>query len=255
LEHIDADLNVNLTDLGVASDSPLAVALKSIVVARAHAPATAATASNGATSQHAESVSDMKSKLFHMEAAGFTDGAFCKKRGGGHGGGHGIGSQPYEIVAVTEAGMEISKWADGARAIESEWVDAQDALSKWVVAKGVQELVKVTAPMLPTNKMAVEGSKAAAMLGMLNKAKKYTASNHAGLDLLNRPTAVMTKRKFDAMELKIVELTLTRRAQHRRGQSGWSPTVHANSRDVLRMCTGRMPTQISEQSCCDGYGI
>lgn len=248
MEHIDADLNVNLTDLGVASDSPLAVALKSIVVARARAPAAAASASSGATSQHAESVSDMKSKLFHMEAAGFTDGAFCKKRGEG-------GGQPYEIVAVTEAGMEISKWADGARAIKSEWVDAQDALSKWVVAKGVQALVKVTAPMLPTNKMAVEGSKAAAMLGMLNKAKKYTASNHAGLDLLSRPTAVMTKRKFDAMELKIVELTLTRRAQHRRGQSGWSPTVHATSRGVLRMCTGRMPTQISEQSCCDGYGI
>ena len=222
MKHIDANLNVNLADLGVAIDSPLAVALKANVAARA-APAASAPASSGATTQHAESVSDMKSKLFHMEAAGFKDGAFCKKRGGGG------GSQHYEIVAVTEAGMEISKWADGARAIESEWVDANDALVKWAVEKKVQELVKVTAPMLPTNKMNVEGSKAAAMMGLLSKAKKYTASNHAGLDILSRPTAVITKRKFDAEELKIDELTLTRRTEHRRGQSGSSPIVHATS--------------------------
>ena len=160
------DPNVNLADLGVASDSPLAVALKANLGARAPAPAASAAASSGATSQHAESVSDMKSKLFHMEKAGFKDGAFCKKRGGGG------GSQHYEIIAVTEAGMEISKWADGARAAESEWVDAPDALTKWVVEKKVQERVSVTAPMLPTNKMNVEGSKAAAMMGLLNKAKK-----------------------------------------------------------------------------------
>ena len=65
------------------------------------------------------------------------------------------------------------------------------------------------------------------MMGLLNKAKKYVASNHAGLDILSRPTAVVTKRKFEADELKIAELTLTPRVQHRRGLSGSSPTVHA----------------------------
>ena len=99
MKSVDGNLDANLTEFGVASDSPLAIALKSNVEAREPA----ARAISGPTTQHAESVSDMKSKLFHMEAAGFKDGAFCKKKGADD-------SHHYEIVAITAAGMEISKW-------------------------------------------------------------------------------------------------------------------------------------------------
>ena len=219
LKSVDGKLDANLTEFGVASNSPLAVALKSNA---AHAREPAA-ASQPRAPAAAESVSDMKSKLFQLDQAGFKDGAFCK-----HGG------QVYQVVAVTEAGMEVSKWKDGARAVDSEWVDAKVALDKYVAEKkGVQEISKVTVAMLPTNTLAADASKAAAMLGLLSKAKKYGAANHASLDLLCRPTAVVTKRKFDAMELKIVELTLSRRLQYRRGQSGSSPTAHATSSNIF----------------------
>ena len=235
MKSVDGKLDANLTEFGVASNSPLAIALKSNA---AHAREPAAHASQPCAPAAAESVLDMKSKLFQLDKAGFKDGAFCK-----HGG------QVYQVVAVTEAGMEVSKWKDGARAVDSEWVDAKAALDKYVVQKtGVQEISTVTAAMLPTNTLAGDASKAAAMLGLLSKAKKYGAANHASLDLLCRPTAVVTKRKFDAMELKIVELTLTRRAEHRRRQSGSSPTAHATV--VLRYVCAQVA-----QWWCAGYGI
>ena len=213
MQDIDGKLTDNLSSFGIAADSPIATALKSNTKGTPETP----DHSDG-EQKHASSVADLRSQLFHMEAAGFKEGDFCKNKRSG---------DVYQIVATTEAGMEISKWTDGTRSETSEWVDACEVLSKFAVERRVQEILNVTATMLPTSQMTDEASKSVALLGLHNKANKYTKTNHEALEILCTPTVVKSKRKFSAMEMKIVELSLqVRRARRRHGPSDVSPTAH-----------------------------
>ena len=68
--------------------------------------------------------------------------------------------------------------------------------------KIAQETVAVSAETPPTTRAQADASKGAAALGMAQRAQKYAQANRAGFESLCEPTAVMSKRKFDAGELK-----------------------------------------------------